>query len=97
MEDIKVETHYGPRENPYVLYRNVQGMYYWKPKANTPRVMEGLFTSKDKALSAYIRHLKSETKPYHKNTRERFCGNPWESTWRLPAAKVKNNAKEEVL
>lgn len=85
MADIRVETHYGPKDSPYVLWRDpTVGMYYWKTKWRTPRGMEGMFTSKDKALAAYIRHLKSDNKPYHKNTRERFGGNPWEDVWKLP-------------
>lgn len=82
---VKVETHWGPRENPYALWRDTStGMFYWMSKPRVPKPMEGMFTSKDKALAMYIRYLKSDSKPYHKSTREKFGGNPWEDTWKLP-------------
>lgn len=86
---MKVETYFGPRENPYVLHRDTNvNMYYWATKPVVPKGMEGMFTTKDKAKAALIRFLKSDTKPYHKNTRELFGGHPWEDSWKLPNAKV---------
>lgn len=85
MSDISVETYYGPRENPYLLKRDTSvGMYYWSSSPKVPKGMEGRFTTKDKAVAALIRHLKSDNKPYHKNVKEVFGGNPWDESWRLP-------------
>lgn len=84
--ELYVETYYGPKDAPYALYRKpAMNHYFWKYKGNTRiPVLEGMFTDKAKALKALTTYFKRETKPYHKKTAERFGGQPWEDTWKLP-------------
>jgi len=80
-----VELYDGPYDYKHSLYRNAStNMYYWKNKGHTIKALEGTFTNKQKAIKALETYLKSDKKPYVKKTRERFGGNPWEDSWRLP-------------
>lgn len=83
--EVFVEGHLSDKDYIFSLYRNSgNNHYYWKYKGHKISVLDGMFTSKDKAIKAYVTWLRNTNKPYVKKTKERFGGHPWEDTWRLP-------------
>lgn len=84
-KEVFVEGHLSDKDFIFSLYRDTStNHYFWKYKGKPVRLLEGKFTSKAKALRVYEMWLKRSTKPYPKQTRERFNGNPDDPSWRLP-------------
>lgn len=95
--EVFVEGHLSDKDYIFSLYRNSgSNHYYWKYKGHKIAALEGMFTSKDKAIRAYTMWLKRNTKPYAKKTKERFGGNTTDSTWRLPPPYKDINGLVEV-